>query len=368
MPWSITKGINDLATVCPDLASQWDYEGNGTLTPDMFGKASKEKVWWICPVCGHKYPARINSRSYRGSGCPVCSSQAVKIGVNDLSTLFPDIASQWNYEKNGDLRPEMFTKGSEKSVWWRCECGNEWKTAIKSRTQGRGCSKCAGKRQTSFPEQAFLYYMKKLPFGAISRYKSNWFVTWDKMVKLELDVYIPTLGVGLEYDGDTYHVNAEKDSEKNALCNDLGINLIRVREPGCPATETFGCTEIVLKDKSLNTLEDAIRTVIKEIGEKTHQQFDVDVNLSKDKTEIYYQMDSSEKKNSLSLVNPELVKCWDFGKNGDLTPKNVTVGMHRAVWWICSSCGESHETLISNASRKTTYLCKSCAGKKAYAS
>ena len=368
MKWSVTKGVNDLATVCPDLIDQWNVEKNGSVTLDMFGKASKEVVWWTCPACGHEYQARISSRTYRKSGCPVCANQAVKIGINDLSTLFPDIASQWDIEKNGDLRPEMFTKGSEKRVWWRCECGNEWETSIKNRTQGRGCPKCAEKSQTSHPEQAILFYLKKLPFGATGRFRADWFTTGGRSTGLELDIYFPTLCLGIEYDGDTYHADAGKDSAKNALCEKLGIDLIRVREPECPETEKFGCVEIILKNKKTPALEEAIRKIIEMIGNRTNRKFDVDVDLSRDWAEICYQTDSSKKSNSLSLLNPELAECWDPCKNGSLTPDNVSVGSHTNVWWICSSCGVSRQTAVCNASRKKTYLCKSCAGKVGYAS
>lgn len=39
-----------------------------------------------------------------------------------------------------------------------------------------------------------------------------------------------------------------------------------------------------------------------------------------------------------------LVQQWDYAKNGDLTPYNVTRGSHEVVWWICpgSTCQHPH--------------------------
>ena len=35
-----------------------------------------------------------------------------------LAEARPDLAKEWNYEKNGDLRPEDMSYGSKKKVWW----------------------------------------------------------------------------------------------------------------------------------------------------------------------------------------------------------------------------------------------------------
>lgn len=35
-----------------------------------------------------------------------------------LAEARPDLAKEWNYEKNGDLRPEDVSCGSNKKIWW----------------------------------------------------------------------------------------------------------------------------------------------------------------------------------------------------------------------------------------------------------
>lgn len=51
------------------------------------------------------------------------------------------IASEWNYEKNGDLRPEDFV-ASNKKIWWVCNKGHEWEATINNRNKGHGCPIC----------------------------------------------------------------------------------------------------------------------------------------------------------------------------------------------------------------------------------
>lgn len=42
----------------------------------------------------------------------------------------------------------MFTKYSSQKVWWRCDLGHEWRTAINTRTGlGMGCPECVKNRR-----------------------------------------------------------------------------------------------------------------------------------------------------------------------------------------------------------------------------
>ena len=44
----------------------------------------------------------------------------IKAGINDLQTLYPDIAKEWDNTKNGNLRPDMFESVAavSPSVWF----------------------------------------------------------------------------------------------------------------------------------------------------------------------------------------------------------------------------------------------------------
>lgn len=142
----ILVGENDLATVDPELAQEWDTARNGKLTPQQVTLASNRKAWWICEK-GHSFQAVIASRA-NGSGCPYCTNRKVLAGFNDLATVEPRIAAEWHPTLNGALTPEMVTAGSTKKVWWECSLGHVWKAAIYPRTGARkcGCPVCAGKR------------------------------------------------------------------------------------------------------------------------------------------------------------------------------------------------------------------------------
>ena len=52
-----------------------------------------------------------------------------------LLDAFPDIAAQWDYERNDELTPADVSYGSNKIVWWKCSlCGHSYKKKIANRT------------------------------------------------------------------------------------------------------------------------------------------------------------------------------------------------------------------------------------------
>lgn len=55
-------------------------------------------------------------------------------GENNLAAKYPNLASEWNYEKNGNLTPHDVTAGSRKKVWWLCEKGHAYEQSIIKRT------------------------------------------------------------------------------------------------------------------------------------------------------------------------------------------------------------------------------------------
>ena len=147
----LTPGLNDLATVCPELVEQWHPDKNGGLRPTDLMAGSERKVWWRHELedgSWHEWEATVSNRSLRGQKCPYCSGRKPLPGFNDLATVRPDLAAQWHPEKNGDLKPADVTAGSAKRVWWICpECGREWKKEVSNRAAGSIlCKQCQRKK------------------------------------------------------------------------------------------------------------------------------------------------------------------------------------------------------------------------------
>lgn len=142
----LSKGVNDLETKYPSLLKEWDYTAN-ELQPNSYCYSSNKKVHWICPQ-GHKYVMTVYHRTVRNQGCPVCRNKEIIRYVNDLATLNPNLASEWDYKRNNELKPWMVSVGTRKRVWWKCSvCGYEWQAYIYNRNRGDKCPKCSKDKQ-----------------------------------------------------------------------------------------------------------------------------------------------------------------------------------------------------------------------------
>jgi len=125
-------GFNDISTLHPGLALEadgWD--------PKLFVQSSHKSVGWKCNL-GHKWNARIFSRTMNSLGCPVCSGHKVLIGFNDLSTTHPLISKEadgWD--------PRTVSKGHSTKVKWKCKEGHKWSARPATRTAGFGCPTCS---------------------------------------------------------------------------------------------------------------------------------------------------------------------------------------------------------------------------------
>lgn len=136
------KDRKPLAETHPHLLKEWDWEKNRGLSPDELHAGSHKKAHWVCKE-GHRYFALISNRGVHGSGCPFCAGNRALSGFNDLATVKPKIADQWDHEKN-PFPPHSVTSASGKRAWWRCEIGHSWEAVIASRKTS-GCPVCAGR-------------------------------------------------------------------------------------------------------------------------------------------------------------------------------------------------------------------------------
>lgn len=285
----VIKGKSDLLSQYPDIVKKYWYYDRNKIKPDEISNESGQKVWWQCPV-GHKWKATVSNKIH-GSGCPKCNIENVnsfceqafyfyvkqafpdavnsdqhigmeldvyipskKTGIeydgqpwhktkhkyeidlrknklcqekgislirirepklkemhdcivfnrkdtetnqsldevikqtlqylkapsidvdttrdesrilsqyaqkkyeNSLAYLYPDLAKEWNYDKNGKLTPDKVNKGSRFKVWWKCPHGHEYQMTIGDRTRKpytdpkgkihrpQGCPYCSGRR------------------------------------------------------------------------------------------------------------------------------------------------------------------------------------------------------------------------------
>lgn len=361
----VLKGINDLATTNPDLAKEWNYDKNIDLTPCDVTAGSRKKVWWLCEK-GHAYEQLIIKRTNRGYSCPYCSGYKALRGFNDLATVNPRLAKEWHPTKNADLTPFDVTAGSGKRVWWVCPVGHEYQATIHDRnSDDTQCPICNAKNQTSFPEQAILYYVKKLYPDAVNRYKEIF------EHSMELDVYIPSIRLGIEFDGAAWHNSAtqlKREKKKYTICQKRHITLIRIKENTDQEwNDVADVVYYIPKVRTYSELEGVIRAILDSIDRNSNMwtrknpyylHSAVTVDLERDRADILNYL--NEIKNSLADLRPDVVRCWDFSKNGNLVPGMFTVSSNQVMWWKCPDCGHEWQCSINSMTRPGRYGCAKC--------
>lgn len=137
----VVAGINDLATLKPELAVEWSKKN--TWKPTEVSVGSHKKIIWE-GKCSHEWIATVKSRAISNTGCPYCSHNKILVGYNDLGSQMPQVAAEWS-EKNYPLMPNQVMVFANRKVWWKCrKCGYEWSTLISTRSGGSGCPCCNG--------------------------------------------------------------------------------------------------------------------------------------------------------------------------------------------------------------------------------
>lgn len=187
---------DSLAGRHPELLQEWDYERN-PFSPYEPVPGSTVMAHWRCKE-GHEYQKQIAKR-VQGSGCPYCrkSKAILLVGFNDLETMYPELAQEWHPVKND--KPAGETRSSEARYlsWWRCADGHEWKATVFNRTRNNsGCPECSIK--TSKGELELLDFVRELGYEA--KYTDRTIIA-----PYELDIWIPELRIGLEFNGIYWH-------------------------------------------------------------------------------------------------------------------------------------------------------------------
>lgn len=275
------------------LIAEWDWEKNDEigLSPNKATCGSAKKAWWKCSS-GHSFYKSID-KMHKNHSCPICSGHKTVTGVNDFATCYPEIAKEWHPTKNCDVLPTDISKKNGRKVWWLCEYGHEWQATPKDRANDRtGCPICSSRRNTSFPEQAIYYYVKKLYPDAINRYKG----VFDN--GMELDIYIPSIQLGVEYDGGAWHNNEEshfKERTKYEICQNKNIFLIRVKERYTNWNDVADAIYYIPNRRNRKNLSEIIQAILDSIDRASNMwtrkkplqyHSEILVDLERDENEI----------------------------------------------------------------------------------
>ena len=340
----LMPGINDLATTHPELSAQWHPDKNGDLKPTDVVAGSNRKVWWrhrMPDGTWHEWEAKISGRARRGARCPYCSRQIVLPGFNDLATTNPELAKQWHPDKNGDLEPTDLMAGSERKVWWRHWCDearswHEWEAVVSNRTfNGTGCPVCAGRQvqvgfndlATTHPELSAQWHpdkngdLKPTDITAGSNRKVWWRCDKGHEWQATASKRAAVKGVPCPYCGNKRLLRGFNDV---ASVRPILVEQWHPTKNGDlkPAGVIASSHQKVwwrhrAADGTWHEWEAGVASRAR-LGTNCPYCANRKVLLGF---------------NDLATTHPDLAEQWHPDKNGELTPKDVTAGSNRKVWW-----------------------------------
>ncbi len=226
-----------------------------------------------------------------------------------LAETHPDIARQWHPTKNLPLTPEDVTYGSSRKAWWVCDKSHEWKTTVRSRTQGSGCPECYADIRGD-----------KIAKGALRKRGS--------LADNHPDIarqWHPTKNLPLTPN------DVSPGSKKKAwwVCDkghDEWLALISNRTRKKPS----GCPECGYKTVGIKRIKAALR-----------------------------------RSGSLAEAHPDIARQWHPTKNLPLTPNDVSPGSNKKAWWVCDKGHDDWLTMIKNRTKKKPSGCPECGKEKA---
>lgn len=148
------SGVNDLITLCPEVAREWHPTKNVPLTPAQLSISSGQRVWWTCKECRNEWATKVNSRTKGNrTGCPRCGQDLVweKRGkpAHEKSVAGragPEVLAQWS-ARNTERPEDVYFGNTTLALWWiHPDCRHEWRQSAYNRAEAAsGCPVCNGR-------------------------------------------------------------------------------------------------------------------------------------------------------------------------------------------------------------------------------
>ncbi len=350
-----------LTALHPELAKQWHPTKNGDLTPHDVVPGSGKKVWWKCPKGpDHEWATKICHRTGSAkSGCPFCAGKRLSV-TNSLAALRPDLAAEWNAEKNGGS-PERQLAGGSKPAWWKCSKGpdHEWRATLNNRTRGAGCPFCANKKVSVtnslvalFPEVAREWHAPKNQVTADTVVATSEKRIWWKCPK------------GPDHE---WQASVSQRTQRGSGCPFCARHRLSVTN-NLKAVHPELAAEWHPRNKlgPADIVAGANRKVWWRCAANQAHEWEAYItNRMRGTGCPFCANQRASRDNSLATLHPAVAAEFHPTKNKNLRPAHVPASSGKRVWWRCPK-GRDHEWQAQVYRRTVEGTgCPFCAGQRA---
>lgn len=172
-----------------DAKKMAKLKGGECLSTEYINNRTQMK--WKCKN-GHTWSATY-AGILKGDWCKKCE------GIKQRNTI--GMAQELALQRGGKCLSKIY-KNNHTKLCWECEFGHKWKASYNSIQRGTWCPLCKNKRQRHLTKTISQIFGK-------ARIKVNYKPKWLKNPKtnnrLEIDIFIPQLKIGIEYNGEQHY-------------------------------------------------------------------------------------------------------------------------------------------------------------------
>lgn len=308
----------------------------------------------------------------------IARSYRTKETSSQFSHDFPELLEMWDYETNNEshLYPYLFGSSAKEQVSWRCpECYARWKRSVVGMRADASCPCCGKSAEDIFDMHQRLN--TKIPRGIdhVSDYSLETVLPdiarmWDARKNLPLSPDAVSYTSNDSY----WWICSEGHSWKSSIGN---IQRGEAHCPYCAGEKEYNMLSFVRPDvaatwhptKNGDVTPDDVTCGsqieywwVCEHGHTYRAQVNVRC-MDGYKCAVCSGHQVYSDINSLAALRPDIIQYWEYDKNGDLTPQDVTVKSQREVWWKCENGHEDHsyKKAIKQMTDAKERLCPYCA-------
>lgn len=334
-------------------------------------KNSSTKILMRHNVCKSEFETKPNT-FISGHGCPICF-RSDKYTTDEFKNKIYDLV------KDRYLLIGEYVNANTKIKLRHNPCGTEYEVLPFNFLNGTRCPKCSLQLKRSLPEEVVAYFLSK-HFKIEQSFRPEW-LKYKSGFNGEIDIWIPELNIGIEYDGKEYH--KEEKQERDIIKNNMLSQspnckkLIRIREYGLPhfdilpknveIIEATGIISLTSK-RGIEILEIIITKLLNSLGVPSPKVKITDdiINCCQLNMEDYYVSEGlpiRSKKQSNRKSNTKIYKKRVYNLVGDeYTVLSEYEYAQSKIKMRHNTCGYEYET-------KPSYFlsgrrCPRCAGHK----
>jgi len=286
---------------------------------------------------------------------------------NSVSQVFPELLTEWDYEKNEGILPEAYSSRTNTKVWWKCSKGHSWQAAINTRgVRKLGCPYCAGQRTVTGTNDFKMWAILNKP---------NLLEEWNYEKNTLLPEDIPQsykekmwwkCSEGHEWQATVYN---RVNGTGCPICN-TGRNTIKKLSllEWCKKNNSSLCDEWDYEKNEI-TPDKVLHGSHKKVWWKCAEGHNWEAQIKSRTYNHGCPFCSGTNKKAVIGINDLKTWCkqndkeyileeWDYDNN-DITPEMVTFGSHKRIKWKCKH-GHSWEAVIKERTKINGNMCPIC--------